>query len=140
MTIPLGAFEAAREVRRPYGSGIAEIVPYQAFRAADGWVMIAAGNDNLFRKLCQALRLAELAESPDFSTNPARVRNRGRLLPIIDAVVNRCTVDGLCAKLDAAGVPNSPLLAVDQVACHPQTEAVGMLTACDDGVRLPAFL
>ena len=42
----------------------------------------------------------------------------------------------LCAKLDAAGVPNSPLLAVDQVACHPQTEAVGMLTACDDGVRL----
>jgi crotonobetainyl-CoA:carnitine CoA-transferase CaiB-like acyl-CoA transferase len=136
MTIPLGAFEAAREVRRPYGSGIAEIVPYQAFRAADGWVMIAAGNDNLFRKLCQALGLAELAESPDFSTNPARVRNRGRLLPVIDAAVTRCTVDGLCAKLDAAGVPNSPLLAVDQVACHPQTEAVGMLTACDDGVRL----
>jgi crotonobetainyl-CoA:carnitine CoA-transferase CaiB-like acyl-CoA transferase len=135
MTIPLGAFEAAGEVRRPYGSGVAEIVPYQAFRASDGWLMIAAGNDNLFRKLCQALGLAELSEGPAFSTNPARVRNREQLLPIIDAAVTRFTVDALCAKLDAAGVPNSPLLTVDQVARHPQTEAVGMLAACDDGVR-----
>jgi crotonobetainyl-CoA:carnitine CoA-transferase CaiB-like acyl-CoA transferase len=135
MTIPLGAFEAAGEVRRPYGSGVAEIVPYQAFRASDGWLMIAAGNDNLFRKLCQALTLAELSESPAFSTNPARVRNRERLLPIIEAAVARFTVDALCVKLDAAGVPNSPLLTADQVARHPQTEAVGMLGVCDDGVR-----
>jgi crotonobetainyl-CoA:carnitine CoA-transferase CaiB-like acyl-CoA transferase len=135
MTIPLGAFEAAGEVRQPYGSGVAEIVPYQAFRASDGWLMIAAGNDNLFRKLCQALALTELSESPAFSTNPARVRNRERLLPIIDAAVARFTVDSLCAKLDAAGVPNSPLLTADQVARHPQTEAVGMLVACDGGVR-----
>jgi crotonobetainyl-CoA:carnitine CoA-transferase CaiB-like acyl-CoA transferase len=135
MTIPLGAFEAAGEVRQPYGSGVAEIVPYQAFRASDGWLMIAAGNDSLFRKLCQALALAELSESTAFSTNPARVRNRERLLPIIDAAVARFTVDALCAKLDEAGVPNSPLLTADQVARHPQTEAVGMLAACDDGVR-----
>jgi crotonobetainyl-CoA:carnitine CoA-transferase CaiB-like acyl-CoA transferase len=135
MTIPLGAFEAAGEVRQPYGSGVAEIVPYQAFRASDGWLMIAAGNDNLFRKLCQALELTELAESPAFSTNPARVRNRERLLPVIDAAVARFTVDSLSAKLDAAGVPNSPLLTADQVARHPQTEAVSMLVACDDGVR-----
>jgi crotonobetainyl-CoA:carnitine CoA-transferase CaiB-like acyl-CoA transferase len=135
MTIPLCAFEAAGEVRQPYGSGVAEIVPYQAFRASDGWLMIAAGNDNLFRKLCQALALTELAESPAFSTNPARVRNRERLLPVIDAAVARFTVDSLCAKLDAAGVPNSPLLSADQVARHPQTEAVGMLAACDEGVR-----
>jgi crotonobetainyl-CoA:carnitine CoA-transferase CaiB-like acyl-CoA transferase len=64
MTIPLASYGASGKVGRPYGSGIAEIVPYQAFRTSDGWLMIAAGNDNLFRKLCKAIGLGALAESP----------------------------------------------------------------------------
>ena len=49
MTVPLSSYAASGKLGRPYGSGIAEIVPYQAFQASDGWLMIAAGNDNLFR-------------------------------------------------------------------------------------------
>jgi crotonobetainyl-CoA:carnitine CoA-transferase CaiB-like acyl-CoA transferase len=137
MTVPLAGYEANGEVRRPYGSGTAEIVPYQAFQASDGWLMIAAGNDNLFRKLCGALGLAELSASPESATNEARVRNRDRVVARIGAAVAAFTVEDLAKTLDDAGVPNSPLLTVDQVARHPQAAAVGMVAPCeDDNLRL----
>ncbi|MFH1603860.1 MAG: CoA transferase, partial [Pseudomonadota bacterium] len=132
MTVYLASYEASGKVGRPYGSGIAEIVPYQAFQAADGWLMIAAGNDNLFRKLCNALSLDELVQMPEFATNPARVVNRDRLIPQIAAAVAGHSVAGLGRVLDDAGVPNSPLLTVDQVANHGQTKALGMLAPCAD--------
>jgi crotonobetainyl-CoA:carnitine CoA-transferase CaiB-like acyl-CoA transferase len=136
MTLPLAGYAAEGEVRRPYGSGIAEIVPYQAFETAQGWQMIAAGNDHLFRKLCAVLDLNELPQDPAFRTNGARVRNRERLIPMIQEAVRRFMPDDLSARLDDAGVPNAPLLTVDQVAEHPQTRALDMTVTCD-GDELP---
>lgn len=129
MTIPLAAHAISGEVRKPYGSGTAEIVPYQAFEAIDGWVMIAAGNDNLFRKLCQALPgLKEVGEDPRFALNRDRVRLRDELIPLIAASVKKMTVAEVGEALDAIQVPNCPLLKMDEVWKHPQTEAVGILT------------
>lgn len=136
MTIPLAGYKAAGDVRKPFGSGVAEIVPYQAFQTKNGWLMIAAGNDNLFRKLCDVLRRPDLAEDPDFNTNSGRVINRERLVPIIAAEVARCDFSELSELLDAAGVPNAPLLSVDEVAQHPQAEALGMMVECEDGLSL----
>jgi crotonobetainyl-CoA:carnitine CoA-transferase CaiB-like acyl-CoA transferase len=137
MTVPLAAHAASGEVRKPYGSGTAEIAPYQAFETSNGWLMIAAGNDNLFRKLCAALELGALGRDPDFATNAARVVNRERLIPQIDAAVRRHSTEALGNILDAAGVPNAPLLNVDQVAKHPQTRALGMMERCaDDDIEL----
>jgi crotonobetainyl-CoA:carnitine CoA-transferase CaiB-like acyl-CoA transferase len=136
MTIPLAGYAAEGDVRRPYGSGTAEIVPYQAFETADGWHMIAAGNDNLFRKLCAVLKLDELPRDAAFTTNGARVRNRERLIPIIQDALRHFMPDDLSARLDQVGVPNAPLLTVDQVARHPQTMALEMTVTCD-GDELP---
>jgi crotonobetainyl-CoA:carnitine CoA-transferase CaiB-like acyl-CoA transferase len=137
MTVPLAGYAASGEVRKPYGSGTAEIAPYQAFEASDGWLMIAAGNDNLFRKLCGALGLEMLASDRDFATNAARVVNRERLIPLIEAAVRRYSADGLGRILDNAGVPNAPLLTIDQVAQHPQTQALDMTVRCsDDDIEL----
>lgn len=135
MMIPLAGYEAAGDVRRPYGSGVAEIVPYQAFQTADGWMMIAAGNDNLFRKLCSVLGLEHLASDPEYATNTARVTNREKLLPTLAEVISHRQPDELAAALDAAGVPNAPLLTVDKVARHPQTEALAM-TVDSGGLKL----
>ncbi len=132
MTVPLAGYAASGEVRKPYGSGTAEIVPYQAFEASDGWLMIAAGNDDLFRKLCSALGLDALASDPAFATNAARVVNRERLLPQIGAAVQRYSGEALGKLLDDAGVPNAPLLGIDEVAKHPQTRALDMTVRCDD--------
>jgi crotonobetainyl-CoA:carnitine CoA-transferase CaiB-like acyl-CoA transferase len=132
MTVPLAGYEASGEVRKPYGSGTAEIVPYQAFEVADGWLMIAAGNDNLYRRLCRALGLDAIATDPDFATNQARVVNRGRLIPQIAAATRSHTREALGRMLDEAGVPNAPLLTVDQVSAHPQTHALDMTVRCGE--------
>ncbi len=126
MMIPLAGYEAAGDVRRPHGSGVAEIVPYEAFRTKDGWLMVAAGNDNLFRKLCRALSLDHLAEDPDFATNAARVVNRERIVGMVAEKIAEWEPGPLSETLDALGIPNAPLLTVDAVARHPQTEALGM--------------
>ncbi|MBE0560751.1 MAG: CoA transferase [Ochrobactrum anthropi] len=132
MTIPLAAHAVAGEVRKPHGSGLAEIVPYQAFEAGDGWVMIAAGNDRLFAKLCQALPgLEHLAKDQRFAQNRDRVLLRDELIPQIAAAVAKLTVSELGEKLDAVSVPNCPLLTIDKVWTHPQTEAVGIVTEAD---------
>jgi crotonobetainyl-CoA:carnitine CoA-transferase CaiB-like acyl-CoA transferase len=137
MTVPLAGYAASGDVRRPYGSGTAEIVPYQAFQTSDGWLMIAAGNDNLFRRMCHALLLDSLGSDPAFATNAARVVNRERLIPQIEVAVKRYSTEILSRLLDEAGVPNAPLLEVDQVAIHPQTTALEMLDRCEnDGIEL----
>lgn len=127
MTIPLAAYAANGEVRRPQGSGAAEIVPYQAFRTADGLLMVAAGNDNLFRRLVRALDLADLADHPDYTDNAARVAHRGRLVPLIEERTARLSTLALAAALDRAGVPNAPIQTVDEVLAHAQTRASGMV-------------
>jgi crotonobetainyl-CoA:carnitine CoA-transferase CaiB-like acyl-CoA transferase len=114
-----------------YETGLAWIAPYQAFESTDGWLMIAAGNDNLFGKLCGALGLDRLARDPDFATNAGRVVNRDRLIPEIADAVRSYTTDALGQALDDAGVPNAPLLTVDRVAEHPQTKALDMTVRCE---------
>jgi len=127
MTTPLAGYAASGEIRKPYGSGTAEIAPYQCFMTQDGWLMIAAGNDNLFRKLCGAISAPELADDPRFRTNKDRVVNRDILIPLIEAITRTWPIEKLMQVLDAAGIPNAPLQNVAQVAAHPQTEAVGIL-------------
>lgn len=136
MTLPLAGFEAAGDVRKPCGSGVAEIVPYQAFETRNGWLMIAAGNDNLFRKFCDVLGRKDLATDPAFATNSARVMNRERLIPIVAEAVAQFEVEDLGRRLDARGVPSSPLLGVQEVARHPQVKALDITAECDDGLSL----
>ena len=132
MTIPLAAHAVAGEVRKPHGSGLAEIVPYQAFEAKDGWVMIAAGNDKLFSKLCQSLpSLQGLGNDSRYALNRDRVKLRDELIPVIEKAVHSMSVAEVGQALDAGGVPNCPLLSIDKVWTHPQTEAVGILTESD---------
>lgn len=136
MMIPLAGYQAAGDVRKPYGSGVAEIVPYQAFETRDGWLMIAAGNDSLFRKFCSVLERNDLATDPVFATNTGRVINRERLIPIVAQAVAQFGMVELGDKLDAVGVPNAPLLGVEEVAHHPQTKALDMMAPCDDNLSL----
>jgi crotonobetainyl-CoA:carnitine CoA-transferase CaiB-like acyl-CoA transferase len=137
MTVPLAAYAASGDIRRPYGSGVAEIVPYQAFEAKDGWLMIAAGNDRLFGKLCAALGMAELSGRAEFLTNGDRVVNRDALIGVIAACVAKWQVENLARRLDEAGVPNAVLNEVDKVFAHEQTRALAMIaTDAADGLSM----
>jgi crotonobetainyl-CoA:carnitine CoA-transferase CaiB-like acyl-CoA transferase len=88
-----------------HGNSHSSIVPYQPFRAADGWIAVAAANDGLFVRLCATLGLEELARDERFATNAARVRNRESLLPALEEAFVTRSADDWVTALDAAGVP-----------------------------------
>ena len=133
MTVPLAGYAANGEIRRPHGSGTAEIAPYQCFPTRGGWLMIAAGNDNLYRRLCATLGRPELGDDARFLTNGDRVVNRSVLVPMIEEITRTWDIEELMAALDKAGIPNAPLQNVAQVTDHPQTHAVGILQQGPEG-------
>jgi formyl-CoA transferase/CoA:oxalate CoA-transferase len=115
------------EVPQPQGSGTAMIAPYQAFPTADGYAMIAAGSDALFRKLADAIGEPQLAADPRFTDNAARVRHRAPLVEAIAARTRQVKTAELLDWLRATGVPAAPILSIDRVLDEPQTTASGML-------------
>ena len=102
------------------------IVPYQPFKSSDGEVIVACGNDNLFRKFCDAAEHPELAKDPRFATNGKRVENRAELTRLIQEVFGKKTTAEWLALLESAGVPNGPINNVAQVFEEPQVRARGV--------------
>ena len=111
----VGYFASGRSPE-PLGSGVSIIAPYEAFEVVDGWVMVAAGNDRLFRKLCDALEVPELSSDERFLTNADRVRNRVELAELLRGRVAGRTSAALVETLQAAGVPVAPVLDLAGVA------------------------
>ncbi len=127
MSIYLAGFLANREIPARHGSGVDMIAPYQAFAAADGYLMVAAGNDNLFRKLCDVLDRPRLADDPRFRSNKDRVVHRGELIPILADIFATRRRAEWAEILEAAGIPNGPINSLDQVVADPQTQALGQI-------------
>ena len=113
------------------------IVPYQPFRTADGDVIIACGNDNLYRKFCAAAGCGELAEDPRFATNGKRVENRAELTRLLAEVFRRRTTREWVETLEAAGVPNGPINDVAQVFEEPQVKARGVRIELEHAAGAP---
>jgi glutaryl-CoA transferase len=119
------------EEAQRYGNGHPNIVPYQAFRTRDGYVVVACGNDRLYQGLCRLLGRDDLAADPRFATNPQRVRNRQELVPALqEEFLQRDTGDWL-PELRAAGIPCGPINSVSQVFSDPQIQARGFVWECE---------
>jgi crotonobetainyl-CoA:carnitine CoA-transferase CaiB-like acyl-CoA transferase len=99
-----GALVTGDEPRR-FGNAHPNIAPYQTFRAADGWIAVAAANDGLYQRLCTAMGYSELAADRRFVTNADRVRNRAELVELLEERFRLRSADEWVAALDAAGVP-----------------------------------
>jgi formyl-CoA transferase/CoA:oxalate CoA-transferase len=110
-----------------HGTAFPLIVPYQVFATADGELMIAAANDRLYAKVCDAVGAPELAADPRFITNPLRVENRDELISLLQARIAKETTAGLLARLRDAGVPASPVHDLAEVAQEEQLRALGIL-------------
>lgn len=134
MSILATQFLASGELPRKLGSGSAGIVPYRAYRTADGGdLVIAAGNDALFRRLCGVLGREAWTADPRFVTNPDRVRHQDTLYALIEPLVAERTTAEWIAVLDAAGVPCAPVQDVRQMLEHEQTRALGLVQAMPVG-------
>ena len=122
------------------GNAHMNIAPYEVLPVADGHFILAAGNDGQFRRFCAVVGLDHLATDPDFATNPARVGNRVRLrAALVEALAGWRKAD-LLPKLEAAGVPASPINTIAESFADPQTIARGMRMDLDDGhgTKLPS--
>jgi len=122
------------------GNAHMNIAPYEVLPVRDGHIILAVGNDGQFGKFCAAVDLTDLPANPDFATNPARVANRVKLRARIVETLATLDRDPLLAKLEAAGVPASPINTIGQMFADPQTIARGMRLDLDDGHgnRLPS--
>ena len=110
-----------------YGSAHPNIVPYQGFATSDGEIMVAVGNDGLWRRFASALGLDELVEDPRFATNPSRVANRDVLLPLISAALTTRSAAEWSDLLIEAGVPVGPINTVAEALELPQLRAREMV-------------
>lgn len=111
---------------RPIGTGANGGVPGGGFQCADGYIMIAPGNDAGYARMCEAIGRPDLATDPKFQTNRARLAHRAELLGILDPLFLQWTVADLNAALIARDVPSGPVNDLAQVEADPQVIARGL--------------
>ena len=113
------------------GNAHPNIVPYQTFRAADGWIIVAVGNDEQFRRFVTTGEAIELVNNPTWARNADRVRGRETLVPLLEKMVERRTAAWWIESLEAVGVPCGPIQDLAQVFEHPQVKARGLELGLD---------
>ena len=118
---------ATGEPVQKLGNAHPSIVPYQPFRAADGWIMVAAGSESLWQRLVQVLDLPALAEDPRFATNADRITHRDELIPLLNARFREETVQHWLAKLEEAQIPCGPIYTPEQSLNDEHILARGMI-------------
>jgi crotonobetainyl-CoA:carnitine CoA-transferase CaiB-like acyl-CoA transferase len=123
---------ATGRVPGPMGSGVPAIAPYQAFPTSDGHVMIAAGNDALFARLCEALGVPALAQDPRFLTNPLRSANHGALIPLVEERTRRRSTAELLDLTRRYSVPCSAIRDLAEVVADPQVAAAELIADAPD--------
>jgi len=108
------------------GNSHPNVSPYDALECADGYFILAVGNDRQFQACCRALKLHELTMDQRYMTNSARVSNKQSLRAILSQVLKTKTKAEWMAKLTEAGVPCSPINNIAEVFDDPQVKARGM--------------
>lgn len=121
------------------GNAHPNLAPYAVFDCADGWLILATGNDGQYQRLCRLLGLDAMAEAAEFRTNADRIANRVMMTEGLTAVTRRWAKADLLAACEAAGVPAGPINDLAEVFADPQVQARGMEIAPAGlkGVRSP---
>ena len=114
------------KVPKRIGNAHANIVPYQVFPTADGYAIVATGNDAQYVKFCNVLGAPELGQDPKYKDNIGRLTHREELIGRLSALTEKMHRDDLLQKLEALGVPAGPINSVDQVFADPQVVHRGM--------------
>jgi CoA:oxalate CoA-transferase len=128
----IARYRATGNVPGPLGTRHPSIAPFQALRASDGHVVVAAGNDALFAKLCAAIGRSALASDARFVSNALRTENVDALAVELETVLATAGVTHWLERLEAAGIPCGPLNDVAAVLDDPQVRARNMIITSED--------
>jgi CoA:oxalate CoA-transferase len=130
----IARYTTTGSVPGPLGARHPSITPFDAFAAADGYLVIAAGNDLLFRRLCGVLDRPDLAANPLFASNHLRTQHQAALKDELEAALGACPLEHWLRTLEDAGIPSGPINTVDKVMVDPQVGARNMIVSTDDPV------
>ncbi|XP_075684689.1 succinyl-CoA:glutarate CoA-transferase isoform X7 [Rhinoderma darwinii] len=117
-----GGIEAKR-----WGTAHGSIVPYQSFKAKDGYLVIGAGNDQQFSTVCRVMDLCELVDDPRFKTNKLRVQHRKELLQVLTGRFSGKTTAEWLELFEGSGIPYGPINSIKQVFSEPQVAHNGLI-------------
>ena len=112
---------------RKLGSAHPRNAPYQAYRAADDWFAIAAGNDRLWQSVCEVVGAPEWANDPRFASTTQRARNQAALKELLEARFAGAGAADWLARFRAAGVPSAPINGYAQALADPQAAHLGLV-------------
>ncbi len=122
------------------GNAHLQIVPYQLFATADGWLVLAVGNDGQWQRFCQAAGAPDLAADARFAANPLRVQHRAELVPLVESLMRSRTTAAWEELLRTAGVPHAPVWDYAELFAHPQAAARGLRVEVRDPQGRPVDL
>jgi crotonobetainyl-CoA:carnitine CoA-transferase CaiB-like acyl-CoA transferase len=114
-------------VPRRWGSAHPNIVPYEAHRAKDDYLIFGVVNERMWKSFCRLLGMEELQDDPRFSDNSRRIKNREALNEIIDRKMAEKTVEEWIPLFDQAGIPSGPINTFDRVFSDPQVSHLGLV-------------
>jgi formyl-CoA transferase len=123
-----------------WGNAHPNLVPYQTFRASDGWIIVAVGNDGQFRRFVELGGRPELADDTRFARVQDRIRNRELLVPELERMIASRAQQQWIDGMEAAGVPCGPINDLRQVFENPQVRARGMRIEIERGDAGPVAL
>ena len=126
-------YTVEKEIPGPLGARHPTITPFEAFATSDGSMIIAAGTDSLFVKMCEALGRSDMATDPAYKSNALRQKSQKKLKDEIESVLKTNTTDHWIAVVSKGGVPCGPINNIAQAIEHPQVAARNMLVDVPDG-------
>lgn len=132
ISLQLTNYMATGKVPKKIGTAAPMIAPYEAFKAKDGWVIIAAGNNRLFKNLCEALDLISVSSDERFQSNGERIKNRSILHNLIENATQNYSSGQLIQILKEKKVPCSGINTLDKVYADEQIRAQNMIKAIDN--------
>lgn len=116
---------------QPIGNRHSSITPFEAFKAKDGYIIIAVGNDRLWSDFCNLINRPDMIQDERFVTNPKRTENQKALKNVLDTVFPEKTVDEWIEALDMAGIPCGPINTIERVMENVQVKARNMIVETD---------
>ncbi len=125
------------EVPARLGTRHPSITPFQALETADGYVVVAIGNDKLWAQFCRAVGRDDMLADPRFATNDLRTRNHAALEPLMQAIFRERPTAHWLSELERAGIPCGPINSIDRLASDPQVAAREMVQEVLDPVAGP---
>ena len=122
------------ESPKPEGNRHASIVPFEPFDTSDGEIMLAVGNDNIWKKFCEVIEKPEWVDHEHFKTNPLRSKNYNVLRPMIAETLKVKPTSQWQFIFDEHGIPNGPINNIEMVVTDPQVNHREMIVEIDHPV------